>query len=323
MNTEQQSPGLVKRALAFTIDAIAAMLVGSILVWPFSQNFVQYPLIPSILIWLFVSIYYGVFESKLVQSETLGKKLFGLRVVGSDGGEISFQKAFFRRFFMLIPFFNGVIGSTSPFTNPLYMQYTHSVFFAALSVLIVGLVVHCFMHPQKRALHDLVFQTRVVKNDTSEDVGFVGLSNKSTYSSSLVVVLCLAGIIYFNFNSKEIMSSAGLDEITKVQEKIVDATGLKSVGVQRRTFSITGGETTEWLNISLSLTPEKYLDQEYKKNFVQTSIQAVNESINTSIYKDIKFTFTKVRYYGLFQYSHSSTDAYDFEGNPLESSSTN
>jgi uncharacterized RDD family membrane protein YckC len=114
------------RALAMLIDGIILNIVGAIL------GKILGPNVGGILS-LGINVAYFIYFIGS-SGQTPGKMVCGIKVINADGSDLNFQKAFLR--------WLGYIISTL--------------------TIFIGYIMAAFDEPEKRALHDRIFDTRVI-----------------------------------------------------------------------------------------------------------------------------------------------------------------
>jgi uncharacterized RDD family membrane protein YckC len=119
-------------------------------------------------LWVFVStslpfwLYYAALHSSRWQA-TVGKRLFGLRVVTTSGGRLSLGRAWLRAVAMLLPFeanhfvILGLAPVGGPAPSPAFQIGLGGVYGLLALYLLVMLV-----DPQRRGIHDRVADSRVI-----------------------------------------------------------------------------------------------------------------------------------------------------------------
>ncbi len=174
--------GFWRRAVAFTVDMLIIAIPTTLVFGPLlavetlalgvtnpsnlstaqagllGATVFSWQLITLALTWL----YFAFFESGKKQS-TWGKRLLGIKVVGKDGGRISFARAtgrFFAKTISYLIFYIGFIMTA--FTN------------------------------RKRALHDMIAETYVVKKDYEESQE---LPDTSSHKLGLLIV-CTVWLLF-------------------------------------------------------------------------------------------------------------------------------
>lgn len=91
--------------------------------------------------------------------QTLGKRLLGVRVVAADGSELTFSRAVWRETGVRVFLLGGVGG----LLGRVGASYGLACLVADFFLLV--------MHPQRRALHDLLAGTRVIMAGRSSAAG--------------------------------------------------------------------------------------------------------------------------------------------------------
>ena len=109
---KQKYPGCFKKTIAFFIDHILVTIIGVIIFYPLSDFFsslYQHGWIPGYLI---SAIYFSCFDSSLLKGQTIGKKVFSITVVNTEGKLISPFAAFVRYILITIPLLNSLISQS-------------------------------------------------------------------------------------------------------------------------------------------------------------------------------------------------------------------
>ena len=162
MQTEEKPWGsLWARLGAWFVDSLIVGAVGALI------GLVAFDALAGVgaegrLIGLAISIlYYGLLGSRLGGGQTLGLRLFRLRIVSLDGRLLSVGRACLRGGVLVLPFiFNGLL-----LTRASLASYLCGLF-AAVAVGGVALAQIClviFNRPSRRLLHDLIAQSAIVK----------------------------------------------------------------------------------------------------------------------------------------------------------------
>src|SRR5665811_1045136 len=154
------------RIWALIIDSIILGMVGIILgltIQDFLIRIGSY----GILIGLAVAVlYFTIFNSKLFNGQTLGKKALDIQVVDKSGNPLSLRKSFYRALILCVPYFlvnvevPGVsIGST------IFLLKNISCISLALGVM----VIYIFNKGNRQSLHDLIIGSYVVTTERQEE----------------------------------------------------------------------------------------------------------------------------------------------------------
>lgn len=147
-----------KRIFAFWTDSlILAILANFILIFGFDfiakiGNF------GALIGFVIFMAYYGVQNSEICKGQTIGKRLFRIKVVDGNNNYLSLQKSFLRAL-MLTPVF--------VFNSLMFPIGTGAVVYQAIVGFYSALVIFLFLFnwPQRRSLHDFTVKSIVVAND--------------------------------------------------------------------------------------------------------------------------------------------------------------
>lgn len=171
--------GFFRRAVAFILDMVIVAVPAALLFMPvlgvqlagvetpdqlsqlqmglFGLTFISWQFFTFLLMWL----YFAILESGKHQS-TWGKRLLGIKVIGKDGGRISFARA----------------------TGRFFAKILSNIFY-------IGFIMAGFTN-RKRALHDMLAETYVVKKSFIQ-----GQELPETKSRKfLLVIICLLWVLF-------------------------------------------------------------------------------------------------------------------------------
>lgn len=194
-----------KRILAFWTDSILLLIVAYVLLTLFKNQLFSIGNWGILIGFAIFMLYYGLQNSRLCGGQTLGKRLFKIKVVDFNNQFLSVQKSLLRAL-ILTPMF--VFGSLLlPVGNVVII---YSIIIGFISFVIVMLFL--FNFPQRRSLHDLVAGSIVV-NSNCEAVEFVKTRKPLIIISIGAVLTVLLAALCFVYIPKVGMN---LDEINGV-----------------------------------------------------------------------------------------------------------
>jgi uncharacterized RDD family membrane protein YckC len=151
--------GFWRRAGAFLFDVIVlgliGMLVGVLLFDPLARAG-GYALIPGFAMAL---LYFGIGNSRVMDGQTLGKKVAGVRVVDREGGLLAVPRSVMRYAVLGTPYFLGCIPFAVTFFHPLAYAIGTIAGFGELAIIYLFV----FNRRTRQSLHDLVVATYVVR----------------------------------------------------------------------------------------------------------------------------------------------------------------
>jgi uncharacterized RDD family membrane protein YckC len=148
--------GLVYRRVgAYIIDSLLVALTTTLLglaTGIISMNLDEPAIDPSLALWMLIFEVLYRWSMQSAFGATLGKLALGLRLVGADGGPAGAHRILVRE--VALGMMLGVAQATGWAILPALVQ-----------VLLVYVVIH---RPDRRSLHDLTVQTRVIRVTPSE-----------------------------------------------------------------------------------------------------------------------------------------------------------
>ncbi len=147
-----------RRFFAFLIDALIIGVFGKIIGWSFEDAILQLGSFGKLIGFAIVLLYFGICNSKLMNGQTLGKKLLKIRVVDKNSNNISIAKSILRALpFALYILINGLPVSDS---TDLYPSLILGTILFSIPVLEIYFAIA--NNKTLQALHDLTAKTYVV-----------------------------------------------------------------------------------------------------------------------------------------------------------------
>jgi uncharacterized RDD family membrane protein YckC len=201
MSTDEASrvqiiAGFWRRLGAFFLDCLLLGVIGNIVGYFLTEEFVRLGPWGRLLGFLAAMIYFGVLNSRLTGGQTLGKKLLKIKVVANDGTPLSVSKSFLRFLPMGIPWFlNNAQFSES-------VLFSFWGFVASIAIFGLGLSViylYVFNRKSRQSVHDLLVGSYVVSATARGSVEPTGLSQVHVAVCALLVVACCIAL-YFTKN---------------------------------------------------------------------------------------------------------------------------
>jgi uncharacterized RDD family membrane protein YckC len=297
-------PGCFKKSIAFLIDNIIIVIIGIALLFPFSTaigSLYQHAWIPSYLIG---TIYFMIFDSSISNHQTIGKRMFSLKVITTENESISIFAAIGRYVLLTIPLYNGMIsGSIASTVGITNTTIGGIIFFIIVGVLLSGNTLFMLLHPQKRGLHDVLFRTVVVSNDYEE----------STKVQSFCIKPIIGGVIGFaifaiSFGSLfyNVGNNPDFKDINELTERLKKESDIKNINAAYKTFSMNGKQTTFAIEVIVPVPYDKFDDKNFtdelsNKLYPLVKRININPKVNT-----ITMVFHAQKYIGAFPISKTS-----------------
>ena len=205
-----------RRVLAFIIDVITLLAIGRIIAFSVGNKLA---FMGENGWWLglgVAALYFGLLDSSLGGGQTFGKRLLGIEVQHLSGRELSFTDAILR----FVPF--GLIFAiefATRFTDPTsFIIHGLRMFeiFIILAIVILGL-----LHPQHRALQDLLLDSVVIRSKCEFKLPKTSV-RRSIFA--LIIAYLLFGGLYLietsdTFTSREGQLAAQMWRIVKHSRK--------------------------------------------------------------------------------------------------------
>lgn len=215
--------GFWRRLAALLIDIILLFLFGLLLGNLLADVFVQIGMWGRLIGFLVAGLYFALLNSKLFDGQTVGKRIFKIKVIDKNGQCISILKSLLRYSILGMPYFlNNAQFSEDYFKEPVLLLSFEACTICAL-VIGVGLSVvylYLFNRHTRQSLHDLVIGTYVVNINTTD------INIKQIWKGHYIVIAFIFIAIIFIFFKENPLDRVSQYEIEffsnihKTKEKI-------------------------------------------------------------------------------------------------------
>lgn len=238
---EKWISGYWRRVGALVVDTVVLGLFGSLLGSLFSDTFTAMG--PNaIWIGLIIAIlYFSILNSAIGNGQTLGKRLFAIRVVDANNQQISLLRSFCRYSILVIPYsLSDLTALATP--NPTIILYLSSLIGVGGSFVIVYLIV--FNRATRQSLHDLITGTYVVYSDAQT------APIKDLWRGHFIVVALL-----FSFAALMPVLTSSLaerepfKELFSLRMAVVEAEEVNDVTVSISYTAFGEGDSRVWQNV--------------------------------------------------------------------------
>ncbi|MEQ8350567.1 MAG: RDD family protein [Leptospiraceae bacterium] len=244
-------PGFWKRGLAFVIDMILVsvplFLIGLIFYDFFSS-------IGSVgrLLGIFPALaYFGFLNSKHGRGQTIGKRIFGLRVLGADDNEISLGRSLGRSALMLVPLHMSGIHfdpgmETILWLSPIILLILFAYF---------GIFYYFILNfANRRSVHDFLTATHVINIE-----GIIKPPATPRWLHIIYGIICtVAGVLLILHLIGGLSESQNtVAQLSKLQSTVSQHPGVRTARATMGTsyHSSSSGPSTEVKYISISVWP--------------------------------------------------------------------
>lgn len=245
--------GFWKRVAAFVIDSIFLGILGFVLGLIFHEVFVQMGGHGVLIGMLVALIYFGTFNSKIVNGQTLGKKILNLKVVNKDGHPISVGKSFLRALILVVSYF--LINYHMGLQESSSLIYIKGFVFIAIMLFVM---IHFAMNTHTRqAIHDLFIRTYVVNELAPPRQEFAKAKSWPFFAAGITTAVLIGISIFFFLKNQE--NNQTLAQLYEIQVKIRNIESIVDVKAVRgsTTFKQLGSKEsnkTEFIRLDLRTT---------------------------------------------------------------------
>lgn len=305
----QNYPGCFKKTIAFLIDNVIIALLGMAIFYPFSSfigSLYVHAWLPGYLIGI---LYYAIIESSLMKGQSIGKMIFSLKVVSTNGSTLNPLTSVLRYIILTIPLYNGAIsGSLATTVGITNTSIGGSVFLILVGVLITGNTLFMLFHPQKRGLHDIFLKSIVTSLDYNE-TKIISFSLRPLISGAVgfALLALIFGNLFINFSEKpDFSEKLDFSEINSLSENIKRESSINNISATYKIFTLDGKQTSFSINVLVPIPYDKFGDKEYTKA-LSNKLYPLVKKINTNPKVDtITIIYKSRKYIGTFPISKHS-----------------
>jgi len=227
---KQFRPSIFKRALALMIDYMVLGIFGFVLGLFFEDFFVSLGKYGT-LIGTIISIgYFSIFQSKIVQGQSLGKMAISSKVTDLNGEYLSFKKSFLRAFILVFPIMNIELLAGGK---------GMIVIMSIVSLLILASMYLIIVNKSRRCLHDLLIPSVV----TYQSVSDFELEESRDRSSLKLIPLSVLAVLGLGMGLYQTYVTTDLSPLLSAKAEIENLEGV--IGVNRIQSSVTTNYTTD------------------------------------------------------------------------------
>ena len=307
---ELKYPGCFKKSVAFIIDEVIIVILGMVILSPFSKftdSLFQYGWLPG---YLLGGVYFSILESSLLKSQSVGKMIFSYKVSTADGKNISPFISLGRYFFVTLPLFHqgfsNMIASTVGITNTVAGGI---IFLLIIGVLFAGNTLFMFFHPQKRGLHDIIFKTAVVPVDYKSSFTISNFTLKPVMGGIVGLIILGLAFSHLFYKIRQVGRNPDFSDIKGVSEKIQEESGIPNLFTSYKVFSSNGRQTMFSLEIQIPV-PYGEFDNRTFRTKISDKLFPLAKKINKNPKVDtITIVFFSRKYIGLFSTCKTHTES--------------
>jgi uncharacterized RDD family membrane protein YckC len=297
METNIMIAGFWRRVGALFIDVIFVFIVGFILGLGLQTILMTLGKYAVLFGFVIVVGYLTIFNSRLVNGQTLGKSAFEIQVADKQGNLLGVRRSLYRALLLATPFFiiKMPIGFGLPFVALLKN--------VLLQAFIVGLIlIYIFNKENRQSLHDLLVGSYVVSTRRLEQpVALPFLTRRSLYISGVLVILFVTFSLYYPTSKSTSQTNPALFQTLSRIDGAIDAE-------VEDTWATMYGKNTSPLHIfEVTLWVTKFPANESdieNMNAVKQAVKIILESVsNIERFDLISITFIRMVDSGFFQFN--------------------
>ncbi len=236
-------PGFWPRVWALLIDSFILGVAGFLLGW-IAQDFFVGTGKYGVLVGLTIAVaYQAIFNSKLGNGQTPGKRLMYLQVVSGNGDTIGPGKSLWRAIILSFPYFT--INLLLP-VEPSF-SFANAVKTLVLGSVVIGVVIiYIFNRSTRQSLHDLLVGTYVASTLRLKEPALIPALTRTPFRVYAGMILLLISVALATGQWK----SGSLENIYTIYSKISQLDGVVNESVLDKTMH-AGGATRRVYQIEL------------------------------------------------------------------------
>lgn len=254
--------GFWRRLGAFLIDCLILGVVGGLVGMALFDTLARIGAPARLIGFVIALAYFGLFNSRIGNGQTLGNRWLGIRVANAQGQALSLPRALLRYTVLGLPFFaNGLPLPPATLLSP--------VIGALLALLVFGgsfaiVYLYLFNRRTRQSLHDLVVGSYVVRTEPEAgEARYAPVWNGHLVVVAVAALLCLGvPIAAKRFAQSPLLTGLlPLQQTLQTQPHAMYAQVMR--GVVSRWSSGNGGSSTHYMSAQLRIDAPMIGDADY------------------------------------------------------------
>lgn len=278
MTATKREDYLTSRSLrigAFIIDILILGVIGQLLGLVFESIFVQLGSWGRLIGFSIALLYFGIGNSRQTNGQTIGKKLLGIQVVGTNEAPIDIGRSLLRYTILGLPFFlNGISFPDENIQAILIYPVTLIIFGGILSTLYLFI----FNKATKQVPHDLLAKTYVINKDVNKH-GIGQLRRAHLIVVAIIITISALLPLY----TQQPATNGTFTDLTAVRDALMAQPNISNASVSKNknvTINSTSDkETTNSIYTRVTLK-ENNIDNEALARHLATIVAAKYTDIN-------------------------------------------
>lgn len=267
--------GFWRRLGALAVDSVILGLIGMLLGGLFGEQLAKLGKLGPLIGFAISVFYFGFFNSVIGGGQTVGKRVFNIRVLNKDGSLLSIEKAFFRAILLSL----AIIGL--PMSLPMGVMY--GIIIGLLLAVSLGLpYFYLFNRKTRQSIHDILCGTYVGKADALKTPMALTINPKH-YVAYGVIVLVAGGLLLQTHTRSDVQAMSAL------QREIMQIDGVYGASVKLNSLTqLQKGVKVNNLTVTVRMqkkpTPDEKLRNEVAKVILEKyqglqNVQIININV--------------------------------------------
>lgn len=272
---QNEISGFWRRFGAFSIDAVILGVLGLLIGFFFSHQFVELGGWGRAVGFPIAGIYFVFFNSHLGNGQTIGKRVLKIQVINNDGSLLSVPKSIVRYSVIAVPYFlNGAQISEAILKS--FFGYALSLFVFGFGFSIVYLII--FNRNTRQSLHDIIVGSFVIRSNTEPNSN---LKQVWPVHYFICGILLIASLLLPIFTGKIAKNDFFL-ELIKTRNQIQNLPQVVFATIQdgTSTFKSTGAEkrTATYLSTQVFIKTENIEDKDLAEKIAKIILNTHKEA---------------------------------------------
>lgn len=305
-----QIASVLKRIMANIIDLILSAIASVVLLFPVSSLMIYLGSNDWIPYFVFTGIYFMVFESFLWKWQTPGRRLMNIKIETIKGEPLKPWISFLRYIFLCLPNYNGQISNLIARSIGITdTKIGGTVYLIIVGLLFSGNTLFLLFHKHKRGLHDILFNTILLKKESAA----VGKSPAFTPASIIAGIAMFIGLSFlFGSMLGRVGKNPDFADVTELNERIKVHSPVKNINIWYRNFEMNGEE--KWFAIQANVyIPYSKNTDEFKKELSSKLFPLIKEQNKNEKVTRIEIIYHAKKFWGAFPVSSKSNDIKEIE----------
>ncbi|TXF79237.1 RDD family protein [Chryseobacterium sp.] len=259
------------RIWALLIDSLLLGVIGYLMglaVEDFLVSIGNYGLLFGLVITV---VYQTIFNSRVGNGQTLGKRAMNIQVVDINGDPIDLGKSFLRALILCLPYFT--VNLTIPgLSDTAIVNVIKTIILATIVIGVV--VIYIFNKQTRQSLHDLAVGTYVASTYRKKEPTILPTMTKTPFYVFGGLVTLLIGVSVFAATWK----APELKDVLSIYSKVSNIDGVLNASVVENTNYTNGSKTLSYTaNLWVQNLPQENLENnKVVREVVQTILNNAN-----------------------------------------------